>query len=54
MHKKNVGATEDQFGDLQLDAGYRNQQKTWTTDNSGPPQEFSSTIKQVTHHAFPA
>lgn len=52
-HKENVRATEDRFWDLQLGARYCNQQKTQTKDNDGSPQEFSSAIKQVTHHAFP-
>jgi hypothetical protein len=54
MYEETNGALEVWFGDQHLATGYHNQLKTQIQDSGEPLQEFATTIKQLTHFAFPA
>lgn len=51
-HEEAVRAL-DQFWDWQLVTCYHNQLRTQTQDSGEALQEFATTIKLWTHHAFP-
>jgi hypothetical protein len=53
-YEETVRALDDRFGDKCLAAGCRNQLETWTQIIGGSLQEFATTVKELTHHAFPA
>jgi uncharacterized membrane protein YgaE (UPF0421/DUF939 family) len=53
-YKETIKAKEGQFGDQKLATGYHDQLKSQTQDNGESPQEAVITIKQLTHHYFPA
>lgn len=52
--KEATGASQDQFSDQHLDAMYCSQLKTRTQHTGESLQEFATTVKQLTHHVFPA
>jgi hypothetical protein len=53
-YEKTIKALDDHFGDHRLATTYRSQLKTRTQRTGESLQEFTTTVEQLAHHAYPA